>query len=146
MSLVVSHVEAAVVAADAGENIFKLIVHKLCYPFGVGKELTGNAHCVDLTVFNGFCGNVGLHSSCADNGNINKFADMSNIVKVAVLRHIRRRMTPVPGVICTVVGVEHIVARVLKILCGLFTFLHISADLGIAFFTGKSAVAEILGL
>ena len=50
MAFVMSHVEAAVVAADAGEDILKLVVHELGYPFGIGKELTGNAHCVNFTL------------------------------------------------------------------------------------------------
>ena len=70
---------------------------------------------------------------------------MRNVLKVTVLGHIHRGMSPIPRVIRAVVGVEHIIARILKILSRLLGFLHISANLNVVL-AGHSAVAEALHL
>ena len=54
-------------------------------------------------------------------------------------------MSPVPGVVGAVVSVEHIVACILQELCGLFAFLHVSADFLIVF-SRQGTIAEILYL
>jgi len=52
---------------------------------------------------------------------------------------------PVPGVVGTVVGVEHIVARILQVLGGPLGFLHVAADLGV-FLTGNRTLGKALEL
>ena len=54
-------------------------------------------------------------------------------------------MRPIPRVVGSVVGVEHIVARVLQILCRSLGLLHISADLNVVL-SGHRALAEALHL
>ena len=70
---------------------------------------------------------------------------MSDVVEIAVERHICGRMRPIPRVVRAVVGVEHIVSRVLQILCRFFALFHISADFDV-FFSRNCAHAEIFGL
>ena len=66
---------------------------------------------------------------------------MFGIGKIAVFRHIDGRMRPVPGVICSVIAVQHVITGFFQELCGYFTFLHVTACLS-EFFSGKSAGAE----
>ena len=106
-------VEASRVTADAGLDVLDAVFNELGDPFGVGQELTRNAHTVDLTLCDGSGTRLGIHTTRANDGNIDELLDVSNVLKVAVFGHIHRRMSPVPGVISTVVGVEHIVARIL---------------------------------
>jgi uncharacterized ion transporter superfamily protein YfcC len=54
-------------------------------------------------------------------------------------------MCPVPGVVCTVVRVKHIVSCVLKVLCSLLGFFHITAYLNVLL-AGHCTVAEALKL
>ena len=68
---------------------------------------------------------------------------MFNIRKVAILGHVYRRMSPVPGVVCSVVAVQAVISRVLKILRGFFRFFHIPADFGV-FLPGKCTLTEAL--
>ncbi|CDD09463.1 unknown [Clostridium sp. CAG:349] len=144
VAFVGSHIEAGVVAADAGVNRRDIVVHKLGYPCGIGKELTSNAQAVDFAFGDCFRANVGFHTAGAHDGNVNEFFDVSDVIEVAVLRHIGTGVSPVPGVVCAVVAVEHIVAGVLEIFCGSFAFFHIAADLNVVF-AGKRAFAESFG-
>ena len=142
---IVAHIEASVVAEYAGTDIVALIRHQFGYPLLVGKELTRKSRTVKPASGNRVRRRFGVKSARADDGNIYKFLYMLNICKVAVFRHIYRRMCPVPRVIGAVVAVEAIVARILKIFCRFFGFLHISAYLSI-FLAGKRAGTETLCL
>ena len=42
-------------------------------------------------------------------------------------------MCPVPGIVSAVIGIEHIIACILQILCGLFALCHVSADFPVVF-------------
>ena len=138
-------IKAACVAADARLDIFKSVLDQLGHPFGVNQELSCNTYAVDQTVRNRLRTHVGLHSACADHGNIHELLYVRDVLKVAVLRHVHRRMRPVPGVIRTVVGVEHIVARILQKFCSLFGLFHVSAYLYVIL-TGHSTLAKALHL
>ena len=70
---------------------------------------------------------------------------MLNVGKIAVFGHIDRRMRPVPCIVCTVVAVEAVIARILKILCGALGFLHVTPHLGVIL-ARESALTEALGL
>lgn len=52
---------------------------------------------------------------------------------------------PVPRVVSTIVGIEHIVSGVLQIFRRFFTFFHVASDLGI-FFSRHRAHTEIFRL
>ena len=144
-ALVMAHIEAAVVAKDTGTDILFLIVHHLGYPCLVCKERTCEACAVKLAFLDRVCGNSRVETSCADNGDINKVLYVLNICKVAVLGHVNRRMCPVPCVICTVIAVKAVVACILKILCSLLGFFHVTADLNIVL-AGDSTLTEALCL
>ena len=117
--------------ADAGLDVLKPVLNKLGYPLGINEELTRNANGVDLTLRNRRSAYLGIHSSRANDGNINELLDVSNVLKVAVLGHVHRRMRPIPGVVGTVVRVEHVVACVLQIFrCPLGLF-HVTSDLNV---------------
>ena len=144
-SLVVAHIETAVVAEDTRTDIVLLIVDHLCYPRLIRKERTGKARAVYLSVLNGVCRNSRVKTTCADNGDIDKILYVFNIGKVAVFGHINRRMSPVPCVVCTVVAVEAVIACVLEEFCSLFGFLHITADFNIVL-AGDCTLTEALSL
>ena len=138
-------IKATAMTADTRLDVIKSVLDKLRHPFGVYKELTRNTNGVYSAIGNGFCSDLHIHSSRADHGNINEFFDMRNVLKVAVFGHIHRRMRPIPRVVRTVVGIEHIVARILKILGCSFGFLHITSDLNVIL-TGHCALAKSLHL
>ena len=138
-------VEAAAVTADAGLYLLKPILDKLGYPLGVNEELTGNANRVYSALLYRTGANQSVHSTCANHGDINEFLYMRNVIKVAVLGHIHRRMRPIPGVVRSVVRVKHIVARVLEVLCRPLGFLHSASYLNVIL-TGHSALAKSLHL
>ena len=144
-AVVVSHVEACVVAADARHNVVLSALHEFCHPFGIGEELACNAHTVNLAFRNRLCRDFGSHTACANDGNINCFFDFFAVFEVAVLRHIYRRMRPVPCVVRAVVGVEHIIACVLEHLCRNLALFHIAPDFDILF-AGKCALTETFRL
>ena len=70
---------------------------------------------------------------------------MLHIFQVAVLRHVDRRVRPVPCVICPVVTVEHVVPGVLEIFCRPLGFLHV-APCFLKLLAGKRAAAHSLSL
>ncbi len=128
--------------ADTRLNIFQPILNKFGKPFGIYKELTSNTNCINATIGNCFRTNFHIHSTCANNGDIYKFLNMRHIFKITVFGHIHRRMRPIPGVICTVIGIKHIITCILQILCRFLGFCHSASDLGI-FFARHCAVAEV---
>ena len=145
--LVAGHGEAGVVTADAGLDVLLPLLHELGDPGGVGEELPGHAHGIDPAGGNGGGTLCGLHASGADHGDIHKLLDVAYILQVAVEGHVCRGMSPVPGVIGTVVAVEHIVARILEELGGNLRLLHVPAYLLVVIaLLRQSALAEALGL
>ena len=112
-ALVVAHIEAAVVAQNAGPDILGPALHQLGDPGLIGQEGPGKAHAVDFPGGNGLGGRLRHHAPRADHRNIHKLLDVLHILQIAVFRHIDGRVGPVPGIIGAVVAVEHIVARVL---------------------------------
>ena len=83
-------------ATNAGFDVFNSVFDDLCDPFGVGEELTCNAHGVNTSFCNCLCAHFCVHSACANHRDIDKFLDVSNVFEVAVFRHIHRGMCPVP--------------------------------------------------
>ena len=64
------------------------------------------------------------------------------LCKIAVQGHIHRGMGPVPAIVGAVVAVQGVIARILQILGGDFTFSHVPAQL-CEFLTGDCAHLEI---
>ena len=144
-TLVFCHVETCVVAADTWTDIFQAVFNQLGDPFGVSQELTCHTHTVDEAFFDGLCTHIRFHSAGTYYRNIYKLLNMSYVIQVAVQRHIHRRMCPVPGVVGTVVRIEHVIACILQVLGRLFTFFHVTADFSI-FFARHRTYAEVLHL
>ena len=144
-ALVVCHVEAAVVAVDAGADVVLVALKRLGHPLGVGEELPRDAHRIDLPARDGLRGGQGVHLARADDRDIHKLLDVLDVLQVAVLGHISRRVRPVPRIVGAVVAVEHVVARVLQILRGAFALLHVAADFGV-FLARQRPLAEALRL
>ena len=115
-------------------------------PVVVNEVLTRYCNCVELACLDLLGGLNGIHSSCADYGLIGELLNMLNILKVAVIGHILRRMCPVPGVIGAVVAVEHIVACIGQILDCPLGLLHVTAELLEVGLVGHCALTPVLGL
>ena len=149
LSVVVSlggrEVEASCVTADTRLDVIESVLDKLGDPLGVNEELTGNAHSVDLALSDSLGADLGIHSTCADHGNVNELFDMRNRVEITVLGHVHRGMSPVPGVVGTVVRIEHIIACVLKVLSRSLGLLHVTSYLNVLF-TGNCSLSEALEL
>ena len=144
-AFVFGHGEAPVVAAYAGLDVLEPVLFELGHPFAVCQELPCHTHGVDPAFRNGFRRNGGFHTSRAYDRNVNELFDVRHVVEVAVLRHIGRRMRPIPRVVSAVVRIEHIVAGVLKIFGRLFALFHIPADFDVVL-AGHRARTEPLGL
>ena len=140
-----THVEAAVVAQNTGTDVVLLIIHQLGHPFLVCQELSGESGTVDLSVCNSSRSRLRIHTSGAYHRDIHEFTDMRHILQIAVLRHIDRWMCPVPGIVSSVITVQHIITGILQILCCFFGFCHITACFCEAF-SGKCPLTEPLGL
>ena len=138
-------IEASCVTANAGLDVLKTVLDQLGDPLGIGQELTGHADGVDSSVRDGLGAHFRIHSTGANYRNIDKFLDVCHVVQIAVLRHVHRRMCPVPGVVRTVVGIQHVVACVLQITGGTLGFLHVTAHFGVVL-TGHGTLAEAFHL
>ena len=143
-ALVVAHVEAAVVAEDAGADVLPPVLHQLRHPRRIGEEGARKARAVQLARGDGLRRGLRRQPPGADDGNVHEAADVAHVRKVAILRHVDRRMRPVPRVVGAVVAVQHVVARVLQEPCGKLGFRHVAPDLGVAF-AGKRALPQPLG-
>ena len=140
-----THVEAAVVAQNTGTDVVLLIIHQLGHPFLVCQELSGESGTVDSSVCNSSRSRLRIHTSGAYHRDIHEFTDMRHILQIAVLRHIDRGMCPVPGIIGSVITVQHIITGILQILRCFFGFCHITACFCEAF-SGKCSLPEPLCL
>ena len=92
-------------AAYAGADVLFPAFHQLGYPLWVGKELAGNAYAVYLALCYRLRAYGGVHASRADYRYIHELLYVCNVFKVAVSRHIRGGVSPVPCVVCAIVAV-----------------------------------------
>lgn len=142
-ALVVAHVEAAVVAQDAGAYLLLAALQQLGHPLRVGQEGAGKACAVQPSGRDGAGGGLGVQAARRHDRDINELADVLHVGQVAVLRHIDGRVGPVPGVVGAVVAVQHIVAGVLEVFGGAFGLRHVPPDLGVLL-AGQGPFAEVL--
>ena len=140
------HVEAAVVTADAGLYLVLMAFLDLVDPVVVNKVLARDRDSVELSGLDLLGGLHGIHAACAHDGLVGEFLYMLNILKVAVVGHILRRMCPVPCVVGAVVAVEHVIACVGKIFYGLFGLFHVASELLEVLLVRHGALAPVLGL
>ena len=122
-------VEASVVASDARLDFLVSVFLDLGYPLRVNEVLTGDTESIDLTLLDSLSSKLDVHLSCADYRLVSELLDVSYILEVAVVRHVDRRVSPVPCIVCTVVAVEHVISHVAEILDGLFGFSHVTSEL-----------------
>ena len=144
-ALVVAHVEAAVVAEDAGADVVFAVLDDLGEPFRVREEIAREARAVEPAFGDGLCRGLERHAARADDGDIDEVLDVLDLGEVAVFGHIDRRVRPVPGVIGAVVAVEHVVARVLQEFRRDLGLCHVTPGLDVVL-AGQRALAEALGL
>ena len=143
-TLVVAHVEAAIMAENARTDILFLVLHELCDPLGIRKERSGESGTVQLSFRNGFCGSRRIKTAGSYDRDVDKLPDMLNIGQIAVFRHVHRRMCPIPCIIGTVIAVQHVIACILQVLRCLFALFHVTSDFHIVF-AGKRTFTEPLG-
>ena len=143
-SVVLRQVEAGCMAADAGADVLFMSADQFCDPVRIRKELASDGHRIDLSVADRFRSDGWLHTSGADDRNIDELLNVLDILEVAVLRHILRRMCPVPGIVGPVVAVQHVIACILQVLDCFLGFLHVTADFH-KIFARHSAVPEVFG-
>ena len=127
-AFVLCKVEAAVVAADARLNVFFLASKDFINPLGVNKVLAGNGNCIETTCCDFFSSENRIHTAGTDNRSIGEVLDMLDFCDVAVVRHVLRRMCPIPCIVGTVVAVEHGIAGFFEVFDSLFRFCHITAE------------------
>ena len=144
-ALVLSKVEAAVVAADAGLDLVLAAFLDLDDPIGVNEVLTCDCDSVQTAGSDLFCGGLGQHTACACYGLVGELLYVLNVCEVAVVGHVLRRMCPVPSVVSTVIAVEEVVACVAEVLDSLLGFGHVTAPL-YELFAGNSALTPGLGV
>ena len=136
-------VETAVVATDAGADLVLTALFDLGDPVFINEVLTGNCNSIQTSGSNFFSSLDRIHTAGAGHRNIDELADVLNIGEVAVVRHILRRMCPVPGIIGSVVAVEEGVSGILEDLDGLLGLRHVTAEL-FKFFTGHCTFSPAL--
>ena len=144
-ALVMAHVETAVVTQDTRTDLILPVFHEFCDPGVVGKERSGKTGSVDLSFFDGFSSDFGIHASGTDDRDIAILADLDDVIEVAIFRHVDRRMRPIPGIVGAVVAVEHVVTRFFQKLDCQLGFFHVSSDFCV-FFTRQSTFSEVFGL
>ena len=140
-----AHVEAAIMAQDAWTDLCFLSCLHLHDPFRICQELSCKPGSVNLSFLDRFRSRTRIQPSCTYHRNINELPDMLRIFEVAVLRHIDRRMCPVPCIICAIVAIQHVIPGILQELRSPFAFFHVTACLGIRL-ARQGALAESLGL
>ena len=145
-SLVLCEVEAAVVAADARLDFVLTSFFYLMYPLVVNKILTCDSNCIQTASGNLLGSLDRIHTACADDGSVGEVLDVLNILQVAVVGHVLRRMCPVPCVVGAVVAVEHCVAGLFEVLDSLLGLFHVAAELLEVLLVRHCALAPALGL
>ena len=144
-ALVMTHVKASVMTENTGTDIVLLSIHQLRYPFLVCQELTGKPGTVKPAIPDRICCHTGIHTSCTHHRNIHELTDMLHILKVTVFRHINRGMCPIPGIVGSIVAVEHVISGILQIFNRLLRLCHITSGFHILF-PRQCSLAEALGL
>jgi len=139
-------VEAAVVAADAGLDLVLTALEDLVDPLGVNEVLTRDGNCIETAGSDLFRGLDRIHTAGAGDGLVGELLDVLDVLEVAVVGHVLRRMCPVPCVVSTVVAVEHVVAGIAQVLDGLLGLGHVTAELFEVGLIRHSALAPSLGL
>ena len=140
------HVEAAVVAADAGLDLVLLTGLDLMYPVVIDEVLTGDGNGVEPSGLDLLGGLDRIHTACADDGLVGELLDVLDVLEVAVVGHVLRRMCPVPCVVGAVVAVEHCVAGLFEVLDSLLGLFHVAAELLEVLLVRHCALAPALGL
>jgi len=140
------HVEAAVVAADAGLDLVLLTGLDLMYPVVIDEVLTGDGNGVEPSGLDLLGGLDRIHTACADDGLVGELLDVLDVLEVAVIRHVLRRMRPVPCVVGAVVAVEHVISGVGQILDCALGLLHVAAELLEVLLVRHRALAPVLRL
>ena len=107
---VLSKVEATIVAADAGTDVLFSAFLDLDDPLGIDEVLTCDGNCVQTTSCDFFSCFFRSHTASAGNRHVGELLDVLNIFQVAVIRHVLRRMCPVPSIVGTVVAVEELIS------------------------------------
>ena len=116
---------------------------QLCDPLRVCKELAGKACSVKLSFTYRLCRGIRIKPSCCDDRDVYEIPYVLDILQVAVFRHVDRWVGPVPCIVCPVVAVEHVIARILKHFHSFFRLRHIPSDFCV-FLSRKSTFPEIL--
>ena len=145
-ALELREVEAAVVAADAGLDLVLTALEDLVNPLGVNEVLTRDGNCIETAGSDLFRGLDRIHTAGAGDGLVGELLDVLDVLEVAVVGHVLRRMCPVPCVVSTVVAVEHVVAGIAQVLDGLLGLGHVTAELFEVGLIRHSALAPSLGL
>ena len=131
---------------NARSDIGFLSIPELVAEIGIGEQRSAHAHHVNTSVRNGFISQLRvIKPAAADHRNMNVFADLCHIVQVQCLRHIHRRMRPVPGIIRTVVAVQHVIAGFLQDLCDADAFVDVTAEF-LKRFARHGTLVEALGI
>ena len=143
-TLVVAHVEAAVVAEDAWPDLVLAAFLELRDPGLVGEEGAGEAGRIQASRLYLIGRDIGVEAACRDDRDVDEGLDVLDVGEVAVLGHVDWRMGPVPGVVGAVVAVEHVVACVLEVLGGLLALSHVASGL-LEVLSGQGTLPEALG-
>ena len=132
-------------AADARLDVLSSLLNQLCNPLRIDEELTSDCNRINPSVLHSLRTYLRIHPARADYRNIHKVLYMRNILKVAVFRHVLRRMRPVPCIVGAVVAVEHIIARILQVFCRALRLCHVTTDLRVVSLSRHRPHAEALG-
>ena len=132
-------------ASDTRLDLIFSVLKDLGYPFRIYEVLTGDTQSVYSSLLDLLSRELDVHLSCAYYRLVSELLDMGYIFEVAVVRHIDRRMSPVPRVICSVVAVEHIISCVREVLDRLLGFSHVTSEF-YELFARLSALEPALGL
>ena len=145
-ALELGHVEAAVVAADAGLDLVLVAAEDLVDPLVVNEVLTRDGDSVETAGSDLFGSLHGVHTAGADDRAVGELLDVLDVLEVAVVGHVLRRMCPVPRIVGAVVAVEHVVAGFLEVLDSLLGLGHVAAELLKVGLVRHRALAPGLGL
>ena len=87
-------------AVDAGLDLVLPALQDLVDPLGIHQVLTAGAHAVQTAGGDLLRRGDGVHFTGADHGLGGEVLDVFDFRQVAVVRHVDRRMRPVPVFLC----------------------------------------------